>query len=183
MVKLTLANSVGVYPKDPSWFKGDAGFFMETTRWVFGINWPFRVLRFIDWVFPSILGNSDRSNYIREYNRLTPSGEIISEYIRRRTNPKDDHTLWNRLSKITYPINLLYSEKDNIVPSYNRDILRQLNNTPKVDVTVLGMDTAHTPTTKEQILTISQILLDDKSNHMRLYPNRINYTETRFNYK
>ena len=174
--KLTLANSVGVYPKDPSWFNGHAGIFMESTRTIFGINWPFRLMRFIDRIFPTIIGNNTLSNYIREYSQLHPSGEIASEYIRRT---KTDNTLWNRLTKINFPVNLIYSQNDHMVPTYNSDILSQFKKSTQVDITILGMNSGHSPTEPEIIYTVSQILLDQKKKHLIHYPHTINYTYTK----
>ena len=174
--ELTLANSVGVYLNDPSWFNGDAGWFMETTRSIWGINWPFRLLRFIDGVFPSILGNSTTTEYIRAYNQLPASGEIVSEYIRRRQDPDDDHTLWNRLSQYKHPVHLIYSESDYTVPLYNSSILEQFDPSIPIDVSILGMNTTHTPTTPEQFETISNILINQKKTYMDTYPDRIQYS-------
>ena len=49
IAKVSLVCSVGVYKHDKTWFGdriGVLGIFMEFTRGLFGINWPFKLLRF-----------------------------------------------------------------------------------------------------------------------------------------
>lgn len=159
--KLTLAHSVGVYPDDRSWFTGSAGVFMEVTRALFGVNWPFVFIRTVDAVtfhqlplksMVSGLATDEKDatallHYLRCIGKLPSSGETVAEYIRRRgeksEEDEDGHVLWRRLPAATFPVSLLYGENDGTVPGYNAKVLDQLHNSPQVDVNVIGMGAGH----------------------------------------
>lgn len=176
--KLTLLCSVGVYQNDRTWFTGSAGAFMEVTRAIFGVNWPFAFVRALDSLtfhkltFRSMTGTYAQKNadadamleYIRAYMALPSSGETVAEYIRRRgkDSEEDGHVLWNRLPKATFPVSLVYGETDVIVPNYDDKVLDQLANAPQVDVNVIGMGAGHgAPVTSEEKLldAVAAVLL------------------------
>jgi pimeloyl-ACP methyl ester carboxylesterase len=149
IAKLTLACSVGVYETDRSWFAGSAGCFMESTRAVFGVNWPFRLMRGLDaltcrllrydsWMALVASDYEDRKRaleYIRAYNLLPSSGEIIVEYVRRFS--AESPLLWDRLHLMCFPVCLVYGEIDRTVPPFDQAILARLCNAPSVEVAVV----------------------------------------------
>jgi len=199
IAKLTLANSVGVYPTDCTWFCGGAGWFMEATRTVFGVNWPFALVRTLDSLtFQSMSFSGatqdmvdqnqsaeDRQkeqkkmiDYIRAYMHLPSSGEIAAEYIRRRAHTEDGHVLWGRLNQIRFPVSLVYGEQDHIVPPYSAGILEQLSNAEQVDVNLVGLGAGHgTPTSADSKIrsTFAAIVLGDQAldDHKKEHPESI----------
>lgn len=181
--KLTLANSVGVYKHDKTWFSNHYNFisyFMETTRFIFGINWPFQLIRNIDWLtrhqlFNILFGKKDLLKYTRAVFSLPPSGEIVAEYIRRRSNSNDSHVLWDRLPQIRCPIHLLYSEADTTVPPYDNKILSQLPNSPLIEISKIGYGAKHTSQDPKVIEAFTAALQggEFKTKYMKDNPNGI----------
>ena len=186
VAKVTLACSVGVYKHDTTWFGdgiGPLGVVMETTRAVFGINWPFRLLRGVDWATGGMLadrmasrGNwTDSLNYIRASMTPPPSGEIAAEYLSRRSDPGDSHVLWDRLPAVDFPVTLIYTESDTTVPAFDERILGQLRNSPRVDVSKIGFGAGHSTQAPEVVEAFVAAMLghDEKREYMGRVPGGI----------
>lgn len=185
IAKVSLVCSVGVYKHDKTWFGdriGVLGIFMEFTRGLFGINWPFKLLRFIDFITCKHIFNmfvsENYMTYIRAINSLPPSGEIIAEYIKRRSDPNDSHVLWDRLDNINYPITLIYCECDKTVPGFDSSILSKLKKSPLIDISTIGYGAGHSSLDKNVIEAFVASILGNtiKDEYMKKHPDGIKYS-------
>ena len=122
----------------------------------------------------------DHLEYLHEIMKLKNCGIIVCEYIKKPSIEGNHNILWDRLETIKCDFQLLYSEKDNIVPCFDSNIISKLKNVKSLKVCVVS-NASHSDLIKIENVNIwSELLLNDENwKNPKLYY----YYNTKFNDK